>query len=172
MIETKPDNDQFFHQILEEHIGILLKVARTYCPWEEDRPDLIQDMKIQIWRSIDKYNPEYKVSTWLYRIVLNVAISHHRKNAWRKSNTSTWEHNINPPMRSESAYKEERLQLLDQFIQALNDLDKALMILYLEDKSHREISEILGMSVSNVGTKISRIKETLKKQFSQSKEIK
>lgn len=165
----KQKRQQFFQEVIEQHKGILFKVARAYCPDEEDRKDLIQEMMIQIWQSIHKYNDQYKISTWLYRISLNVAISFYRKNASRTNKFSVLdEQTIEIPTEDKSE-NERQLNLLEQFISELKEIDKALMILYLEDKNHTEIAEILGMSVSNVGTKIGRIKDKLKTRFSQLK---
>jgi RNA polymerase sigma-70 factor (ECF subfamily) len=160
---------QRFQETIEQHKGILFKVARTYCQNEDDRQDLMQEMMIQIWQSIHKYNDQFKISTWLYRISLNVAISFYRKSSTRsKKYTELTEQLIETPVEDKSE-NERQLYLLDQFISELKEIDKALMILYLEDKSHTEIAEILGISVSNVGTKIGRIKNKLKTRFSQLK---
>jgi RNA polymerase sigma-70 factor (ECF subfamily) len=157
---------QRFQETIEQHKGILFKVARTYCQNEDDRQDLMQEMMIQIWQSIHKYNDQFKISTWLYRISLNVAISFYRKSSTRsKKYTELTEQLIETPVEDKSE-NERQLYLLEQFISQLKEIDKALMILYLEDKSHTEIAEILGMSVSNVGTKIGRIKVKLKTQIS------
>lgn len=166
---SRKRQQQFFQEIIEQHKGILFKVARTYCPDEEERQDLIQDMMIQIWQSVHKYNDQYKITTWLYRISLNVAISFYRKNSTRtKKFTDLNEQMMETPVEDKSE-NETQLNLLEQFIGELKEIDKALMILYLENKSHIEIAEILGMSVSNVGTKVGRIKEKLKTRFSQLK---
>lgn len=163
----KQDQQRFFEDIIEQHKGILFKVGRAYCPDVDDRQDLIQEMMIQIWLSIHKYNNQYKISTWLYRISLNVAISFYRKSSTRaKKYTGLNEQMVETPAGDQSE-NERQLNLLEQFISELKEIDKALMILYLEDKSHTEIAEILGMSVSNVGTKIGRIKGKLKARFSQ-----
>lgn len=156
-----------FQKLIEEHKGILLKVARTYCQNEDDRIDLIQEMSIQIWRSLDKYKEQCKISTWMYRVALNVAISFYRKNAKRHENTDPLNEELFQITEPDNQETEAQLVLLERFIQELNDLDKALMLLYLEDKSYFEIAEILGISPSNVGTKISRIKGKLKISFSQ-----
>lgn len=165
----KQEQQYFFEGIIEQHKGILFKVARVYCPNENDREDLIQEMMIQIWQSVHKYNDQYKITTWLYRISLNVAISYYRKNSTRiKKFTDLNEQMMETPVEDKSE-NERQLKLLEQFICELKEIDKALMILYLEDKSHTEIAEILGISVSNVGTKIGRIKDKLKTRFSQLK---
>jgi RNA polymerase sigma-70 factor (ECF subfamily) len=157
----KQDQELLFQSILEHHKGILFKVARAYCPDEEDRQDLIQEMMIQIWQSVHKYDDRYKLSTWLYRISLNVAISFYRKSSARARNVS------NLDVQDDETDIEPQLKLLETFISELKDIDKALMILYLEDKSHAEMADIMGMSTSNVGTKIGRIKASLKDRFSQ-----
>jgi RNA polymerase sigma-70 factor (ECF subfamily) len=166
---NEKEQKQHFQNIIEQHKGILHKVARAYCPNEDDRQDLIQEMMIQIWLSIHRYNNQFKISTWFYRISLNVAISFYRKNTTRANKyTELTEQLIETPVEDKSE-NERQLYLLDQFISELKEIDKALMILYLEDKSHTEIAEILGISVSNVGTKIGRIKNKLKTRFSQLK---
>jgi RNA polymerase sigma factor (sigma-70 family) len=163
----KQAQKHFFEGLVEQHKGILFKVARAYCPDAEDRQDLIQEMLIQIWQSIHKYNDQYKLSTWVYRISLNVAISFYRKSSTRaKKYTGLNEQLMETPVEDRSE-NERQLNLLELFISELKEMDKALMILYLEDKSHAEIAEILGMSVSNAGTRIGRIKDKLKTRFSQ-----
>jgi len=165
----KQKRQDFFQEIIEQHKGILFKVARAYCPNEDDRQDLIQEMMIQIWQSVHKYNNQFKISTWLYRISLNIAISFYRKNSIRVNKYKMLnEHTAQIPVEDKMEV-ENQLNLLEQFISELKEIDKALMILYLEDKSHAEIAEILGMSVSNVGTKTGRIKDKLKTRFSQLK---
>jgi RNA polymerase sigma factor (sigma-70 family) len=165
----KQEQQHFFESIIEQNKGILFKVARTYCPYADDRQDLIQEMMIQIWQSIHKYNDQYKISTWLYRISLNVAISFYRKSSTRVKKHTVLNEQMAEMPTEEQSENEQHLNLLEQFISELKEIDKALMILYLEDKSHAEIAEILGMSVSNVGTKIGRIKDKLKTRFSQLK---
>jgi RNA polymerase sigma-70 factor (ECF subfamily) len=156
---------QRFHQILEQHKGGLYKVARTYCQNEADRQDLLQEMMIQIWKSLHRYDDNFAITTWLYRIALNVAISFYRKNAHRHHSNLPLTDEMIPIQQEESSEKQDQLNLLEQFISELNDLDKALMLLYLEDKSHAEMAEIMGLSVTNIGTKLGRIKEKLKKKF-------
>jgi len=160
---------RFFEEVIEHHKGILFKVARGYCLNVEDQQDLIQEMMIQIWHVIHKYDDRYKLSTFLYRISLNVAISFYRKNSTRTKKCMELNEQIIETLVEDKLDIERQLNLLEQFISELKEIDKALMILYLEDKNHTEIAEILGMSVSNVGTKIGRIKEKIKRQFLQLK---
>ncbi|MEQ1554681.1 MAG: RNA polymerase sigma factor [Ferruginibacter sp.] len=167
-MQTKNQN-QIFQELIEQHKGILFKVARTYCQDEDDRQDLIQEIMIQLWQSFHKYNEKFKISTWLYRISINVAISFYRKNAVRKKNSIPLDEQISQIKEDEKTETEQHLNLLDQFINELKEFDKALMLFYLEDKSHIEIADIMGISVGNVGTKIGRIKDKLKQRFSQQK---
>lgn len=163
----KLERQHFFLDTIERHKGILFKVARAYCPNEEDRQDLIQEMMIQIWKSIHNYNNQYKISTWLYRISLNVAISFYRKNTSRAVRFTVLDEHAAETESEVHSDQEQKLNLLEQFISDLKEIDRALMILYLEDKSHAEIAEISGMSLSNVGTRIGRIKDKLKTRFNQ-----
>ena len=143
---------QKFHQIIEQNKGVLFKVAKTYCR-NDDRQDLIQEMMIQVWKSLPKYNDTFAITTWLYRICLNVAISFYRKSATRQNFNAPLVEELTSIREEESNEKQEQLSFLEKFISELNDFYKALMLLYLEDKSHSEISEIMGLSISNVGTK-------------------
>lgn len=160
------DQNLEFNKLIEQNKGILYKVVRTYCQNEIDRQDLLQEIMIQLWQSLPKYNNKFKISTWMYRISINVAISYYRKNANRKSINIPLNEHIVHINDEEKTDKEQQLNLLEQFINELNEFDKALMLFYLDDKSHLEIAEILGISVGNVGTKIGRIKTKLKLQFS------
>lgn len=166
----KSDLTQQFLQIIGTHKGILYKVAKTYCQNEVDRQDLMQEIMLQVWKSLPNYNTKFAITTWLYRIALNVAISFYRKSN-KEQNKNTFllieNHDIITDINSNKHV--EQLHLLDKFIAELNNLDKALILLYLEDKSHAEIASIIGVSVSNVGTKIGRIKEKLKNRFAQLK---
>jgi RNA polymerase sigma factor (sigma-70 family) len=160
-------NSAAFQELIEQHRGILYKVARVYCPLEEERPDLIQEMMIQIWQALPNYNAQYKSSTWIYRIALNVAISYYRKTTTQQRRQQALDANALQRAEADSSEKEQQFRLLEQFISELKELDRALMVLYLEDRSHAEIAEILGISISNVATKVGRIKDKLKQRFSQ-----
>lgn len=158
-----------FIKTIDEHKKIIYKIVNSYCQNKEDRKDLEQEIIIQLWNSFDKYNSDYKYSTWMYRIALNVAISFYRKEKkWSIKNDFYNEESI---FKIEEDTSEEQtelnyhLKLLQEFIHNLNELNKALMLLYLEEKSYEEIAEILGITKTNVATKISRIKLKLKKEF-------
>jgi len=164
------DKNNLFISVIEAHKGILYKVANSYCKDNEDRKDLIQEIFVQLWKSFDNYNDEYKYSTWIYRISLNVAISFYRRENIRTIISSPFTDGIfNFADTNDTEEKEINLSILQQFISELKDLDKALMLLYLEEKSYKEIAEIIGFSETNVATKIGRIKQKLKEKFSQIK---
>jgi RNA polymerase sigma factor (sigma-70 family) len=164
-MNATPATDLFL-SVLDSHKGILYKVASTYCKNAEDRKDLLQEITIQLWRSFPNYSAQYQYSTWIYRIALNVAISFYRKENRRKLSALPLSPDIiEAGNSSPHPVKEEPLDLLQQFIAELRELDKALMLLYLEEKSYKEIAEIIGISETNVATKISRIKKLLQQKF-------
>ena len=158
----KRDKEQFLI-ILEEHKKILYKISNSYGKSEEDREDLIQEIIYQLWKSFGKYDERFKLSTWIYRIALNVAISFHRKEKKRKF-LDLNEQILQLKSDEDQQEKGERLQLMHQFIQQLDKLNKALVILYLDGNSYLEIAEILGITETNVATKLSRIRKKLAAQ--------
>lgn len=157
---------EIFLTILEDHKGILYKVANCYCKDYEDKKDLVQEMVYQLWRSLDKYNGQVKYSTWVYRIALNIAISFYRKERNNRANKMEITGGILEfPDDSFSHEENQDLNRLQEFIRDLKELDRALILLYLEEKSYKEIAEIIGITETNVATKISRIKGILKTKF-------
>ena len=160
-------NDRFI-SVIEAHKGILYKITNAYCKDIEDRKDLVQEIYFQLWKSFENYVDDYKYSTWIYRISLNVAISFYRKESSRSKIASPFNEDIfNFSDTNDTRDKESDYNKLQQFIAALKKLDKALMLLYLEGKFYKEIAEIIGITETNVATKISRIKSKLKKEFTQ-----
>ena len=164
------DKSDIFLSVVQSNKGIIYKVVNSYCKNVEDRKDLVQEIIIQLWKSFDNYNDNFKYSTWMYRISLNVAISFYRKeNSRKKISNPLTDGIINFPNNDGFEDKETDLGILQQMILQLKDLDKSLMLLYLEEKSHKEISQIIGISETNVATKINRIKNSLKQKFTQLK---
>lgn len=150
--------------LIEEHKGILFKICNSYCSNESEREDLAQEITYQLLRSYERYDNGYKFTTWMYRVALNVAISFYRKNRRNEQHLSLEELSTEPADDTDASL-EEKIAALYRFIGELRELDKALMILYLEEKPYSEIAEILGISESNAGTRIGRIKEKLKQRF-------
>ncbi|MGD1845320.1 MAG: RNA polymerase sigma factor [Salibacteraceae bacterium] len=146
-------------QVLEEHQGILQKVAFLYRDTAEDRKDLVQEMTYQVCRSFPRFRQESQVSTWMYRIALNTAMSSLRK---KRPGTVPLQAEQLTISDQEDTEKKERMLQLQQAISQLNDADKSVIMLFLEDMPYREIGEILGLSENGVGVRIHRIKNRLK----------
>jgi RNA polymerase sigma-70 factor (ECF subfamily) len=153
-------------QVIMQNMGIIHKVANMFCKSREEKDDLIQEIMTQLWSSFEKYDDAYKLGTWIYRVSLNIAISFYRKNQTLEKYFTPLDEKHDIISNNENKDETNKLDLLEKFISELKEFDKALMLLYLEKKSHQEISEILGITTSNVSTKIARIKEGLKQQFS------
>lgn len=155
-------------QIIMQNMGIIHKVANMFCKSQVDKDDLVQEIMTQLWSSFEKYDDAYKLGTWMYRVSLNIAISFYRKKQTQEQYFMPLDEKLDiiSTDENENEVETNNLELLEKFISNLKEFDKALMLLYLEKKSHQEISEILGITTSNVSTKIARIKEGLKQQFS------
>ncbi len=163
----KPSEATQFETLLQQHGGIIRKVAFGYARSESDRNDLIQDILLQIWKAYSRYSPDRPFSTWMYRIALNVSISHLRKHTRPGRETVEFDelqHHITPEQ-STSPETEERLTILRQLMIRYSPLDRALLLLYLDDRSYREIASVLGLTETNVATKLSRLKERLRKEL-------
>lgn len=155
-----------FTQTMEQHKGIIYKVVNSYCQNQHDRQDLAQEILTTMWLAYDNYNKDYKFSTWMYRIALNVAISYYRKDSKREDKTNESEQCIvHIADFSAQDDKSEEVKQLYEFIAKLDKLNKAIVLLYLEGETHQSIATSLGISKTNVATRIGRIKETLKNQF-------
>lgn len=155
-----------FELAVENHKGIIYKVANSYCKDDDDRKDLVQEIVIQLWKSFHRFNNSVKLSTWIYRVALNVAISFYRKDSKRKNASIGLSESLIAVLpENEPEETENQITQLQQFIAELKDMDRALMILYLEDRSQKEMGEIMGITETNVSTKIARIKEKLKTKF-------
>lgn len=155
-----------FLTLIEANKRIIFKICNAYCQNAADREDLAQEIIYQLWKSWNTFNASYKLSTWMYRIALNVAISFYRKERKATPTVLMGDHLIEIADENLEEGLEANLNALQHFINELKELDRALMILYLEEKSHKEMAEIIGISTTNVATKIGRIKEQLKQKFS------
>lgn len=145
---------------------MIFKICFAYGRSEEDRQDLFQEIVAQLWAAFGKYHPERPFSTWLYRIGLNTAISHVRRQVRRRRvECPAGEAIVEFPQPEGVEHPADELGELKRCIDALSPLNKALVVLHLEGKSHREIGEILGTTESNIGTRLSRIKQTLREHL-------
>ena len=161
MTDTKLKND--FLDIFEKNIGIIIKISRGFTTIAQDREDLINDIALELWKSFKNFNGNSKISTWIYRVALNTSMNYKRKkkndslffslNDFKKDDTFPWL--IEQDNSSD-------IEVLYQCINELNEINKAIILLYLDGNSHDEIADITGISKTNVGTRIGRIKEQIK----------
>lgn len=155
-----------FIAVIKENQRLIYKVCYSYCSEAESRKDLQQEILIQLWKSFSRFDGRVKISTWIYRIALNTAISFYRSaSKHHHHEVSLDDMVISLPDAATDDEQDENLALLHNFIAQLSDVDKALMLLYLDDASYKDIGDVLGISESNVATKISRVKRKLKTQF-------
>jgi RNA polymerase sigma factor (sigma-70 family) len=159
---TTPDQERF-QNLMEEHKKILYKVCHSYCRNPGDRDDLAQEIIVQLWRSFRSFDQRVRFSTWMYRIALNVAISFYRRESVRTRHIVPGSEHLLETV-DETANRSEEVQVLYQWIEGLDALHKALVILYLDGNNYQEIADVLGISQTNVATKISRLKETLRQE--------
>lgn len=165
----RPDQ-QRFEALLREHRRIVFKVASVYARDAHDRDDLAQEIAAQLWRSFGSFDAHRaKFTTWMYRVALNVAISYTRSAS--RSNANQAEpldamhlETVAGPGNGqhETMERDERIATLHTFIARLDTLNRALVLLYLEDRSYAEIADVLGISETNVATKLTRIKQKLR----------
>jgi RNA polymerase sigma factor (sigma-70 family) len=150
-----------FEEKLKEHELLLHKVCRMYATNHADRQDLFQEIVIQAWKGYAKFRGDSKFSTWLYRIAINTAITGLRR---KKDFIESYEPTNMPEQREDKSAEEEeeQLQQLYAAIAQLNDIEKAIVMLYMEDRSYEEMEDILGMSQGALRVKMVRIKDKLR----------
>ena len=158
------DKKERFIAAIKDNEGLIYKVASVYTNTIEDRKDLVQEIIYQLWKSFDSFNQKSGLSTWMYRVAMNVAI-YHLKIAKRNFLTVPMDDQFSNLSETDNGGFEEKWKALRQQLDKLNLLDRGIILLYLENKSYEEIAQITGISESNVGTKMFRIKEKLKKQI-------
>ncbi|MGJ5641194.1 RNA polymerase sigma factor [Formosa sp. S-31] len=151
-----------FIQLLEEHQNMVHKVCRLYTNNYDAHNDLFQEITIQLWKAYPKFRGDSKFSTWMYRVGLNTAITLYRKSK-RSIQTQDYD-SVQFKIKAVDydSTEEEQLKLLYRAVHQLNDIEKALVFLYLEDKNYKEISETLGISEVNARVKMNRVKTKLK----------
>jgi RNA polymerase sigma factor (sigma-70 family) len=161
---TTAELQEGFQALVDEHKKILFKVCNSYCRDRDEREDLAQEIIVQLWRSFPSYDPRWRFSTWMYRVALNVAISFHRRERTRTRHiVAAGDHLLE--VIDETKSPPEEVRLLYQFIEGLDSLNKALTLLYLDGNSYREIADVLGISETNVATKLSRLKSTMRREL-------
>jgi RNA polymerase sigma-70 factor (ECF subfamily) len=155
--------EQSFVKQLKENQNIIHKVCRLYTSGEDAHQDLFQEITIQLWKAYPKFRGDAKFSTWAYRVALNTAITLYRKNTRSLSTVDFDSKEFFIKQEDYNYEEEEQIKLLYQAVHQLNDIEKALVFMYLEDKDYQEISETLGITEVNARVKMNRIKTKLKK---------
>ncbi|MBL4594799.1 MAG: sigma-70 family RNA polymerase sigma factor [Flavobacteriales bacterium] len=157
-------SDFYTTQILP-YAAIIIKMCRAYTNSQEDFEDYYQEVCLQIWRSSENFNQQSEWSTWIYRISLNVCLTLLKK---KKNNKQHFASDYLPPelVEDSHAFEDESLNQLYDAIRQLSEIDRGVILLYLEEKSYQEIAEIIGTNPNNIGVRIKRIKERLKKILS------
>jgi len=155
-------SEQEFISLLNQHQKIVYKVCNLYMKRHSEREDLFQEITLQAWKAYDSFRGDAKFSTWLYRVALNTAITFFRKEKKKPAIYST----DTLPDQSEEAYDpiEEQVKAMYAAIGELSKVDKAIVMLYLEDYSYNEIGEMMGITANNVAVKMNRIKIKLKEE--------
>jgi RNA polymerase sigma-70 factor (ECF subfamily) len=167
MPSTPADLTEEFVARLEKHQRILFKVAYMYCRDRDDRQDLVQEMLIQVWRSYERFDERVQFSTWMYRIAVNVAITHYRSENRRIRDTVPLDEYGLDIAAADALFdsNSDNMRALRQMIDGLDPLNRALILLFLEGFSSEEIAEVVGISASNVSTRINRLKTKLQTEF-------
>ncbi len=154
--------EQQFVKLLDENQNIIHKVCRVYTSNSDAHKDLFQEITIQLWKAYPKFRGDAKFSTWMYRVGLNTAITLYRKSKRQiqTSDISDFHYKLESSEYDDEI--EEQMQLLYKAIHQLSDVEKALILLYLEDKPYKEITDLMGITEVNARVKVNRIKTKLK----------
>ncbi|MDL2212439.1 sigma-70 family RNA polymerase sigma factor [Bacteroides sp. OttesenSCG-928-N06] len=152
------DVEKEFMQMIRQNNGVIYKVASFYVDKDNVIDDLYQEVVLNLWKAYPHFRGESKYSTWIYRIALNTCISFYRKSS-RKPMYVELSHDVKADTEDNSLYKKELYALIDK----LDKLERALILLYLEDRPQKEMAEIMGITPTNVSTKLNRIREKLKR---------
>ena len=160
-----PDQSADFVTLIQAHQALLRRVSRLYCPHADDRQDLFQEIVLQHWRAFPRYEarPDAKVSTWLYRVALNVAVSDLRQRTRRPAPERLHPAVLDVAQAASSGYDPDDVALLYRAIAQLTEVEKAYVLLYLDESSYEEMADILDITVNNARVKLHRIQEKLRR---------
>lgn len=156
-------SNDFYTLSILPYSGIIIKICRAYTDSHEDFEDYYQEVCLQVWRSKDKFRGDSEWSTWIYRLSLNICLTLIRKKKKTRQYFNSDAKVSAEVIEADSAFSDEDLSLLYEAIKLLSNIDRAIILLYLEEKPNKEIAEIVGTTANNVGVRVSRIKERLKK---------
>jgi RNA polymerase sigma-70 factor (ECF subfamily) len=149
-----------FSVLIASHQGLILKVCNMYCNSKEDKEDLFQDIVLQLWRAYPSFKGDAKVSTWMYRIAINNAITRLRKETKREKFTDL--NNEAFEVKAEETALDDKAIMMYEAIKKLTEVERALSMLYLENCSYKEIAEVMGLTETNVGFKLNKLKAKLR----------
>ncbi len=155
-------SSDFYMNSIVPYSGIIIKICRAYTDSQEDFEDYYQEVCLQVWRTKDQFRGESKWSTWVYRLSLNICLTMIKKKNNNRQHTVT-DYNVPESSEDNHAFSDESLNLLYDAIKQLSEIDRAVILLYLEERPYKEIAEIIGTSHNNIAVRITRIKERLKK---------
>ena len=161
-MKSPPENEILFNSLIKENSRIINSVCYFYSSDNIPFEDLRQEVYINIWKGLDQFRSESKVSTWIYRIAINTALMEIRTGK-KRINTGSIDQTVFNISNDTDNFQKDRLEALDSLIDKLDDTEKAIILLWLDEYSYEEIAETMGMKKSNVATKIFRIKEKLSK---------
>ncbi|WP_407483561.1 RNA polymerase sigma factor [Elizabethkingia meningoseptica] len=157
--------EQDFSKLVKENQGLIIKVARMYTNTPDDQQDLFQEIVLQLWRSYDTFKGNSKISTWMYRVALNTAITLFRKTT-RTVKTDELA-DFHQPIDDENDENQQQIALLYKVIKMLGDIDRAIVMMYLDDVPYKDIAENIGITEVNARVKMNRLKKTLKELMTQ-----
>jgi len=155
-------SSDFYTNSIVPYSGIIIKICRAYTDSQEDFEDYYQEVCLQVWRTKDQFRRESKWSTWVYRLSLNICLTMIKKKSNNRQHTVT-DYVVPEATEDNHAFSDESLNLLYDAIKQLSEIDRAVILLYLEERPYKEIGEIIGTSHNNIAVRITRIKERLKK---------
>ena len=155
-------SNDFYNASILPYAGIIIKICRAYTNTQEDFEDYYQEVCLQIWKSRRNFRDQSAWSTWIYRLSLNVCLTLLKKSKRSKDHFAS-DYLPDVPVEETSAFDDEALNELYAAIRQLSEIDRAVILLYLEEKSYQQIAEIMGTNPNNIGVRIKRIKERLKK---------
>lgn len=172
---TLSDYESQFRRLLEEHSGLLFKVVRSFSVGPPDSDDLLQEILLQVWLSLPSFRGESKATTWMYRVALNTAL------AWKRRETKHRDYGRELPAAfevidqgaapEETHARQESIRQMYEAVRALAPADRALMLLYLDGLGYAEMAEVIGISESNVGVRLNRIKKWLAARLNESQNV-
>ncbi|MDE5880538.1 MAG: RNA polymerase sigma factor [Muribaculaceae bacterium] len=163
-VEQKRELQKRFETLIATHSALISRICFSYAADNEDYNDLRQDVLINIWKGISSFRGDSSSLTWVYRVTLNTCVSTVRKRSRRPATERLDTMPLDIPEEREEEGLRERFETLHRLISELSPIDKAIVTMWLDERSYDEIAEVVGMSKNNIGLRLHRIKERWRKQ--------